>query len=114
MNDKLVKDEEFPVRPGSVLPNTVGCILLAETVVRQYDHRRDSIVLAVNPGGATYQPFVTWLRVVSNDTPGEMQDYCYMGHYRRTLADAMTEYQERVDEKLDMIEQSGRLKAEAS
>lgn len=107
----LVKDEDFVTKPGKVLPDTVGAIMLAETVVRMYDHRRDSIVLVVCEG--RFQPFATWQRIVTNDN-GKLDDYCIIGHYKFTLEDALKEYVERVDEKLDMIEQSGRLKAEAS
>lgn len=114
---KLVKDEEFPVKPGSVLPNSVGCVLLDESVVRQHDHRRDSIVLAVDTGG--HQAFVTWQRIVSNDerdTDGQchLSDYVVMGHYHQSLDKAVEEFKHRVDEKMDMIEQSARLRAEAS
>jgi len=88
----------FSRNPGTSLPN--GAILLAETVVREQDHRRNSIVLCVVPGAVS--PFVTWHRCVANDfryaTGGTYVDeYCYIGHYHRTLDDATAEYAKRVE-----------------
>lgn len=93
---------DFPRKAGKTLPN--GAIILAETVIRRYEFRRDSIVLAMNPGG--YQPFVSWHRVVTTDSPlatggfTTVDSTCY-GHYSTTLEGAIQKYELRVKEYED-------------
>lgn len=89
----------FPRKPGKTLPN--GAIILAEVEIRRYEFRRDSVVLAINPGG--YQPFVSWHRMVTTDSPlatGGFQtvDSCCYGRYSMTLESAMIVFNERVEE----------------
>lgn len=91
-----IRSANIPNKPGAKLRN--GAILLAETVIRIYEHRRDSIVLAVNPLG--FQPFVTWHRVVTTDSPlatggYEIVDTCALGYYHSGLDDALKDYEER-------------------
>lgn len=96
-------DVKFPVRPGEKLPN--GGIILAETVVREYDHRRDSIVLCVVGG---FQPFVTWVRSIYTDAPMatggvQIKDFCDSGDYFSDLNRAVDGYWRRVEEKLALV-----------
>jgi hypothetical protein len=108
---RLIVEESFPRKPGQTLPN--GAILLAETVIRTYDHRRDSIVLCVVPG-AVY-PFVSWHRCVGNDSPKaaggfELLDYCYIGHNKLWLDEAWEAYNARVEEKQEALEGKERVR----
>jgi hypothetical protein len=87
----------YPVKPGRRLPN--GAILLAETVIRTFDYRRDSIVLAVNPD--SQQPFIVWHRRVTSDSPtatGKFQvvDTCGWGDYYDDLVEATLGYRNRI------------------
>lgn len=95
-----IRVAHFPKTPGLDLPN--HAIILHETVIREYDYRRDSIVLAINPKAV--QPFVSWHRVVTSDSPtadGEFQvvDTCAWGHYHREIDTAWDNYQLRVQEQ---------------
>jgi len=107
---KLVAYESFAKRPGSTLPNLA--VILDETVIDLKDHRRFSVVLAVWHGAS--DPFVVWLRSVSNDNPlatggHYLNDYCYLGWYKPNLEEALAAYKERVEEKLDAAEGRERL-----
>lgn len=96
----------FPRKPGKTLPN--GAIILAEKVIRRYEYRQDSIVLAVNPGG--HQPFVSWHRMITTDSPlatggfHVIDSTCY-GHYYSTLERAWENFLVRVAEHEWKLEQ---------
>lgn len=94
---------EFPRKAGKKLPN--GSILLAETVVRTYDHRRDSIVLCVSN---SVQPFITWHRMiytdaVTSDGSYQIKDYCESGDYFSDIGAALDGYWKRIENLVGMV-----------
>lgn len=98
---KLVESADVPKRAGQTLPN--GAIILMEETLRQYAYRRDSIVLAINPGGV--HPFVSWHRMVTTDSPlatGGYQtvDTTAHGEYSRDLNEAIDKFNDRVQKRL--------------
>lgn len=92
-------DVKFPVKAGEKLPN--GGIILAETIVREFYHRRDSIVFCVVP--KSFQAFVTWHRIIHTDAPlatggVQIKDFCDSGEYFSDLNRAVDGYWRRVEE----------------
>jgi hypothetical protein len=99
---------KFPSKPGKTLPN--GAIILDEIVVRRYEYRRDSVVLAINPGGV--HPFVSWHRMITTDSPlatggFTTVDSTSYGQYSTNLEDALKLFANRVlrfEEILDLAD----------
>lgn len=95
--DKVLND--VPHLPGHKLPN--GAIILDEVTIRSYEHRRDSIVLAISSG---HQPFISWHRVVTSDSPMGaggfgIVDTCAWGEYSHALEPAISKFKARVESK---------------
>jgi len=95
----------FPKKPGEKLPN--GGILLAETVLRTFDYRWDSIVLCIT--NTVYRPFVSWHRLVTTDSPlatggFTIVDTCSWGEQYANIEEAVTGFNDRVADKLHVLE----------
>lgn len=93
----FVESADVPRRPGQRLPN--GSVILAEEPLRSFAYRRDSVVLAINPGGV--HPFVSWHRIVTTDSPLAtggfyIVDTTVQGDYSRDLEDAIVKFKDRV------------------
>jgi hypothetical protein len=90
----------IPHRPGQKLPN--GAILLDREVVREYEFRRDEIVLCL--ADSPYTPYITWHRLITSDSPlatggYHIVDTCMSGDYFKTLDEAMTGFADRVTQQ---------------
>ena len=106
-NKPLPIEDALKIMPkiGQTLPN--GAILLDEHVLREFDHRRDSLVLCVAP--SPYTPFASWHRLVTTDSPLATGDYqivdtCVWGEYSRTLDEAMTMFADRITKRTHALE----------
>lgn len=104
INSRSLAAQGIPHRAGEVLPN--GAVILDEITIRVFDYRRDSIVLALT--NSPYTPFVTWVRLVTSDSPVSsgmyvIVDTCAFGNYHSEIEDAVAEFHKRVTEKLDLM-----------
>lgn len=87
----------IPHRPGQKLPN--GTILLDREVVREYDYRRDELVLCL--ADSPYSPYIVWHRLITSDSTTPSGGYCIVdtcmsGDYYKTLDEAMTGFADRL------------------
>lgn len=86
--------------PGDTMPN--GTIIIEEIVTQQLKvgavdnrhSRRESIVLALRPGGV--DPYITWSRWITTDPDGRIvvDDTTY-GHYHRHIDKAVRDFKAR-------------------
>jgi len=95
----------IPHKPGSKLPN--GGIILAEQTIREFEFRRDSIVLCIT--NSIYRPFYSWHRLVTTDSPlagGGFQivDTCAWGEQYANIEEAVDKFNDRVCHKLQLLE----------
>src|SRR4051812_36366374 len=97
INARSLTSQGIPMMAGDVLPN--GAVILDEIVIRTFDYRRDSIVLAMT--NSRHSPFVTWHRLITSDSPVasgmyRIMDSCAFGEYHREIEDAVEAFQKRV------------------
>lgn len=88
-------NEGCPFKPGQKLPN--GAIILASKDLRRYEHRIELLVFCITSG---FTPFVTWIRLITTDSPAASSkrcivDTCSWGHYHRTLDEGLEDFKSR-------------------